>query len=119
MRLRAFSSADPMRLIEVSATARRFPDGPIHQALSRYLRESAIMLPSLGRRVNAEPEETQDRFEDHHAATSSTATNAIGGRMLGAANSSRIRQSPAPSTRKPRTYSLPRSATAALRATRA
>jgi len=49
MRLRAFSSAEPMRLIEVSATARKMPGMvPIHQALSRYLRESAIMLPKLG-----------------------------------------------------------------------
>ena len=57
----------------------------IHQALIRYLRASAMMLPKVG--VGGwTPRPMKPRIASKiiMRATSSTATKAIGGRMLGA-----------------------------------
>ena len=69
----------------------------IHQALIRYLRPSAMMLPKVGV-GGCTPMPMKPRIASKIIirATSSTATNAIGGRMLGAISASMISRSEAP-----------------------
>ena len=105
----------------ISVRARKAPGlVAIHQALMRYLRPSAMMLPKLGvGGCRPSPRKPRIASKIIIRATSSTATKAIGGSTLGMINNVMIRQSEAPSTLAPRTNSLPRSLCVTLRATRA
>ena len=92
----------------------------IHHALRRYFVPSAMMVPKVG--VGGwmpMPMKPKIASKIIMRATSSRATKATGGRMLGAICCSMMRIDDAPRMVEARTYSLRRSDIVTLRTTRA